>query len=842
MARALTFSAAVPVHALFQPLALAVAMAGLSLPLSVQAASAPAAAIAQEVPAGPLGRALSVFAARAGVALTFDPALTEGLSSPGLKGSYSVQEGFDRLLEGSGLEAVARADGYTLRQRPAAPRPAAAVTQPVELSSVVVVGSRTPQQISEIPGTVWVVDQQQIEAQTRAGVPLKEMLGILVPGLDIGPQGRTNYGQNMRGRGVLVMIDGVSLNSSRGISRQFDAIDPFNIERIEVLSGASAVYGGGATGGIINIITKRAHDPALAFSSEIGVRSGLRHSDDHDLRVAQSVSGGSEAVRGRLGVSLQQNGAAYGADNEQIRTDITQTDLQYNRTLDVLGTVDISLPAEQSLRLSAQYYDSGFNGDKALYLGPNLSGALGNPALLEMRKGFSSDVEPATERRMATADYHAPDVAGGQDLYVQLYAREEKMDFYPFPGRLRTSANTALPYYGASQQNTSDAGLKLALAKSWSSFKMTYGLDLNRERFDADQVLFNTGLSNASGGLDNQAVSKVGRYPKLAITGRAAFLQGEWRLTERLSVNAGLRRQRFDVRVGDFVQVDRQVLIANGDGISADAIPGGRNHYEVTLRNLGLVYKLNQTSQVWSSYSEGFELPDPGKYYGQGNYTRDAAGHWVLGSRISVAGSPLTGIKTRQLEAGWRHQKDGVKAQAAMFYSLSDKSISYNSTNLTINVQDQDKRNYGLEGELSWLSPRGMEVGANALVIRSQVKSGNDWRRQMVTDASPDKLVAFTGWRNDRAAARLQATHLRDVDDSAGNRLEGYTTLDLLGSYRTASLGRFSFGVQNLLDRDYTSTWSQRAKLFYAGQGVIPQVFDFSGRGRTFGLTWSHDY
>ena len=214
MARALTFPAAVSVHALFQPLALAAAMAGLSLPLSVQAASAPAAAIAQEVPAGPLGRALSVFAARAGVALTFDPALTEGLSSPGLKGSYSVQEGFDRLLEGSGLEAVARADGYTLRQRPAAPRPAAAVTQPVELSSVVVVGSRTPQQISEIPGTVWVVDQQQIEAQTRAGVPLKEMLGILVPGLDIGPQGRTNYGQNMRGRGVLVMIDGVSLNSS----------------------------------------------------------------------------------------------------------------------------------------------------------------------------------------------------------------------------------------------------------------------------------------------------------------------------------------------------------------------------------------------------------------------------------------------------------------------------------------------------------------------------------------------------------------------------------------------------------------------------------------------------
>lgn len=110
--------------------------------------------------------------------------------------------------------------------------------------------------ISDIPGTVWVVPKDKIELQAKNGVPIKEMLSILIPSLDIGPQGRTNYGQNMRGRSVLVMIDGVSLNSIRAISRQLDAIDPFNIERIEVLSGASAIYGGNATGGIINIITK----------------------------------------------------------------------------------------------------------------------------------------------------------------------------------------------------------------------------------------------------------------------------------------------------------------------------------------------------------------------------------------------------------------------------------------------------------------------------------------------------------------------------------------------------------------------------------------------------------
>jgi iron complex outermembrane receptor protein len=59
------------------------------------------------------------------------------------------------------------------------------------------------------------------------------MLSILIPSMDIGPQGRTNYGQNMRGRSALVMIDGVSLNSIRAISRQLDAIDPLILKELK---------------------------------------------------------------------------------------------------------------------------------------------------------------------------------------------------------------------------------------------------------------------------------------------------------------------------------------------------------------------------------------------------------------------------------------------------------------------------------------------------------------------------------------------------------------------------------------------------------------------------------
>ncbi len=86
------------------------------------------------------------------------------------------------------------------------------------------------------------------------------MLSQLIPGMDVSSQGRTNYGMNLRGRSMMVMIDGVRLNSSRSDSRQLDSIDPFNIAHIEVISGATSLYGGGSTGGLVNIVTKKGQE------------------------------------------------------------------------------------------------------------------------------------------------------------------------------------------------------------------------------------------------------------------------------------------------------------------------------------------------------------------------------------------------------------------------------------------------------------------------------------------------------------------------------------------------------------------------------------------------------
>ncbi|HJR30594.1 MAG TPA: TonB-dependent receptor plug domain-containing protein, partial [Pseudomonas sp.] len=57
-----------------------------------------------QVPAGSLSDALTRFAGLSGVNLSVDPALVGGRTSPGLSGEYAVEEGFARLLQGSGLQ------------------------------------------------------------------------------------------------------------------------------------------------------------------------------------------------------------------------------------------------------------------------------------------------------------------------------------------------------------------------------------------------------------------------------------------------------------------------------------------------------------------------------------------------------------------------------------------------------------------------------------------------------------------------------------------------------------------------------------------------------------------
>ena len=138
-----------------------------------------------------------------------------------------------------------------------------------ELPETVITATREPTDILDSPSFVTVITQKEIQESGGADLSavLAEQSSVVVN--DYGPQGQTKT-VSIRGSTssqVLVLVDGTRLNSSFDGSVDFSQIPVDNIDHIEIVrGGASSLWGTGAVGGVINIITKRADKPLIDLS------------------------------------------------------------------------------------------------------------------------------------------------------------------------------------------------------------------------------------------------------------------------------------------------------------------------------------------------------------------------------------------------------------------------------------------------------------------------------------------------------------------------------------------------------------------------------------------------
>lgn len=697
--------------------------------------------------------------------------------------------------------------------------------------TLVVAASRANHNITDMAQTTWVIEQAEIEQQVQGGKEFKEVLAQLIPGMDVSSQGRTNYGMNMRGRSMMVMVDGVRLNSSRSDSRQLDSIDPFNIARIEVISGATSLYGGGSTGGLINIVTKKGQ-PETEVEFQTGMKTGFNSHNDNDENVAAAVSGGNDNASGRLSLAYQRFGGWYDGKGNEVNIDNTQTGLQYSDRLDVMGTGTLNIDAHQQLQLTTQYYKSESDGKHGLYLGENFSAVTGSGKAYN-KNNLDSDRIPGTERHLINLQYSNTDF-WGQDLLAQIYYRDESLTFYPFP----TLSGGRVTSIGASQQKTDFYGGKLTInSKPLEDLTLTWGVDAEHETFDANQQFFDLNKAAASGGMKLDNAWNVGRYPGYSITNLAPFLQSSYDISA-ITLSGGVRYQYTENRVDDFIGYAQQQAIATGRATSADAVPGGKTDYNNLLFNAGILGHLTDRQQLWFNFSQGFEIPDLAKYYGSGTYQL-SNGHYRLVNSVNVNDSKLDGIKVDAYELGWRFTGDNLRTQIAGYYSLSDKTININKTDMTINIEDDQRRIYGVEGQVDYFfTDSEWSTGANFNAIKSQTRVDGKWQKLTVDSASPSKMSAWVTWAPGDWTLRLQSTQTFDLSDEAGKHIDGYNTVDLLGSY-VLPVGKLSFSVENLLDEDYTTAWGQRAPGLYSPTYGAENLYTYKGRGRTFGLNYS---
>lgn len=250
-------------------------------------------AVQYAISSGDLVQAVNEISRNSGVQIIYDIELLRGLKAGEVKGSMTLEQALDRVLNGTGLDwARVNATTVSIKKKPTSKKratrekravasdasPQAGPQQDVEdLDSVVVVGSRLGGSPVESAMPIKLITREQIDRSGAGNIAqaLSSLSEVSVNNngdLDIGGTAVFGDGGNvnsttvqMRGlpRGTtLVLINGrrAGQSSSFTSTGQFDlsSIPLSLVDRIEVLpAGSSAVYGGDGLAGVVNVVLRK---------------------------------------------------------------------------------------------------------------------------------------------------------------------------------------------------------------------------------------------------------------------------------------------------------------------------------------------------------------------------------------------------------------------------------------------------------------------------------------------------------------------------------------------------------------------------------------------------------
>jgi len=230
------------------------------------------------------------------------------------------------------------------------------ITQTTAQPEVVVTGSRVATSPEDLAANVTVLEREYFDVEKPAKLAdvLRRVAGVHVD--SVGGRGGTSslYMRGADPNYTLVLVDGVRVNdptNARGGSFDLSTCDVSDIQRVEIARGPySAVYGGDALAGVINIITR----PAALTKTRASLDAMAGAYDTREL----SVNAGGPAGNGNWSLGLNDS-----REGEQIRGN----EFESRR---VSGGFNSDLGANTALALSARYAESereGFPDDSGGY-------------------------------------------------------------------------------------------------------------------------------------------------------------------------------------------------------------------------------------------------------------------------------------------------------------------------------------------------------------------------------------------------------------------------------------------------------------------------------------------
>ncbi len=653
-------------------------------------------------------------------------------------------------------------------------------------NDLVITATRQDISLRDIPHAVTVLEREDIQSQLAVSRNLAEVLSKVVPGMAPASQTLTNFNQSLRGRNMLILVDGVPQNTNRNASRDLMTVDPANIERIEVVRGGSAVYGSGAAGGMVNIITRRNVSESV---TTVGLSTSLSNLSKDGLgnRLEHYSGGNNGSFDYGFNLAAEQRRGFFDADGDRIAPEPSQGDLSDTDSLSLAGKLRWQND-DSRVTLAINHYvadqDTDFASDASVMAAP--AGTVKAQAL----EGIQLDKQNETRNSQINLSLQQDNTVIG-DIESQLYYRSFEARFAPFDGRPYGGWNHLAQSYLESESWGGRLGVSSDLSER---SVIRWGLDLSREKTSMPVTTYDGTAFDSSNGLVFIDTGDKDFVPELTHDTAAIFAQLETEFGDNWRWQLGSRYEHVNAAFNDFTTLGQQ-----------NAIEGGESSYSDVLWNTGVIYDLNSESELYASFSQGFELPDIGLRIRYASADFD------------ISSSELKPIKTDNYELGYRGDWGNTQGSVALFYNTSDLG-SVVTQDFSLAQARRKERVYGLELALEHRLDASWAVGGNLSWLKGENYDENDQRWEALNGyrIPPLQMHAWLNWQQSEDWAHLLQLNYSGSRDDAfkdqvgfGSReVQSYTTVDLLSRYQLRR-GELSIGIENLLNKQYYTVYGQ---------------------------------
>lgn len=637
---------------------------------------------------------------------------------------------------------------------------------------ITVTATRIEESIFDVPQSVSLIQAEEILEGNFRTTPesLQEAPGILVQ--------ETAYGhgspfiRGLTGKQILILVDGVRFNNATfrfGPNQYLNNVDPYIIERVEVVRGpASVLYGSDAIGGVINLITKKRED-FLPEKDIDGMLTGRYGSADESEMGRVEINGNLRSLGFFGGMTSKDMGDLRGGADTGIQE---HTGYQENDG-DIKLQYHLSSEGELTAGFRRVHQSDVPRTDKFVYNG----------------ESFIYDPQIWNAFFAAYDNTHPGSLIQGMRVAVSRNQEIEGLERQKFGSTTLRRYRDEVDSWGVTLQANSLAG---------NNHVLTYGGEYYKDIVDSSRrdINLSTGVSTM----------RSGNFPddsEYALAG--VFIQDDIAATDHLTTIAGIRYS--------YARVEATL-----------PSPFGRfeDSYHDWTGSLGFVYAMNDHLHGMATISQGFRAP---------NLDDTVVLEKVTNEGIDVPSPDLDPEKSRNYEIGIKAEYPRYRGTLTYFHNDLHDLIergpgTYNGqTFIDENgngIEDpgeavRQKFNIG-RAYIQGAEAEGEYPFAEAWVLRANLSwiYGKDLENKEPLSRIPpvmgllglrwnDSLKKYWAEYYTRFAGRQDRLSARDLSDPRINSsgTSGWLTHNLRGGVDFRRWGRLSASIENILDADY---------------------------------------